>query len=563
MTNQEPPLRPGVAALAKVDARAMCTLLGAATDIALAGFDANGRILLFNKGAERLFGYRADTVIGMSTYELIHEKQNFEFFFEEKAFAESPVREMEVAVITRTGDLLPARLTIHKAAPATEDGIVYYAFYRNISDLAGALRHADDLRKQINETANQTQKEAQFLRQLLRHTVEAIQIGIAVQNFDSGVMAYVNEGFEHITGLGNPDVMGHTIDEIFAQFPETRDRINDFSDRIRKSATGEGTTPGNAIWELDFPAGKRTVEMYGRCTIVEGHPSQYVLLIFEDVTERQRLQVQLVQSEKLAAIGQLAAGIAHEMRNPLNTIYNALFDLTEILKNPAPDVAEDINIFMEEIKRVHDIINNLLDFARESGRTTGRANLNEVITRTIRLVQHDLSNKRISITADLKDIPPVAISNNAMKQILINMITNAADAMPKGGSLSISTLLRRGKVPLHNPPSCAPQEALKASSIRLAEISGHPTRDFSEGVYAEHAVFKISDTGHGVPAALLPSIFNPFFTTKPPGSGTGLGLSIVHSLVQDAGGAISVKSQEGVGTSFIIELPVLADDVEG
>ncbi|HNM47065.1 MAG TPA: PAS domain-containing protein, partial [Candidatus Sumerlaeota bacterium] len=76
MTNQEPPLRPGVAALAKVDARAMCTLLGAATDIALAGFDANGRILLFNKGAERLFGYRADTVIGMSTYELLHEKEN-------------------------------------------------------------------------------------------------------------------------------------------------------------------------------------------------------------------------------------------------------------------------------------------------------------------------------------------------------------------------------------------------------------------------------------------------------------------------------------------------------
>ncbi|MCC6547112.1 PAS domain S-box protein [Candidatus Sumerlaeota bacterium] len=563
MTEQQAPVRPGIAALAKVDARAMCTLLGAASDVGLVGFAADGKILLFNKGAERLFGYRADTVIGAATYEVLHKKDDFSFFFEENAFAENPVREMETHVITRTGDLLPARLTIHKSAPAAEDGIVYYAFYRNISELAGALRQAVDLRNQINETASQTQKEAQFLRQLLRHTVEAIQIGIAVQNFDDGVLAYVNEGFEQITGLGNPDVMGRTIAEVFSQFPETCNRINDFTERIRKSATGEGTTPSNALWELDFPAGKRSVEMYGRSTIVEGHPSQYVLLLLEDVTERQRLQMQLVQSEKLAAIGQLAAGIAHEMRNPLNTIYNALFDLTEILKNPAPDVAEDINISMEEIKRVHEIINNMLDFARESGRTTGRANLNEVITRTIRLVQHDLSNKHIAITADLKDIPPVAISNNAMKQILINMTTNAADAMPKGGSLSISTMLRRGKVPLHNPPSCAPQETLKASSIRLAEISGHPTRDFSEGVYAEHALIKFSDTGHGIPSALLPNVFNPFFTTKPPGSGTGLGLSIVHSLVQDAGGAISVKSQEGVGTTFVIELPVLADDVEG
>ncbi|MEO8377288.1 MAG: ATP-binding protein [Candidatus Sumerlaeota bacterium] len=563
MIEQEVAIRPGIAALAKVDARAMCALLGAATDVALAGYGADGRILLFNKGAERLFGYRADTVIGASTYELLHEKQNFESFLDESAFAESPVREIDIPVITRTGDLLPARLTIHKAVPATEDGIVYYAFYRNISDLARAVRQTEELREQINQTASQTQKEAQFLRQLLRHTVEAIQIGIAVQNFDSGILAYVNEGFERITGLGNSDVMGHTFDELLVQFPETRNRINDFTDRIRNSATGDEPTPSNAIWELNFPAGNRTVEIYGRSTIVEGHPSQYVLLILEDVTECQRLQMQLVQSEKLAAIGQLAAGIAHEMRNPLNTIYNALFDLTEILENPAPDVSEDISISMEEIKRVHEIINNLLDFARESGRTTGRANLNDVIMRTIRLVQHDLSNKHITITADLKDIPPVAISNNAMKQILINMITNAADAMPNGGSLSIYTMLRRGKVPLHNPPSSAPQEALKASSIRLAEISGHPTRDFSEGVYAEHAVVKISDTGHGIPAELLPNIFNPFLTTKPPGSGTGLGLSVVHSLVQDAGGAISVKSQEGVGTSFIIELPVLSDEAEG
>jgi signal transduction histidine kinase len=304
--------------------------------------------------------------------------------------------------------------------------------------------------------------------------------------------------------------------------------------------------PGSAHWEVELPSGRKHLETYGRAIVVEGHVNQYILLIFEDHTDRQRLQLQLVQSEKLAAIGQLAAGIAHEIRNPLATIYNALFDLSEILVDPGPDAAEDIEISMEEIKRVQEIINNLLDFARESERSTGRVDLNDMLRRTMRLVQHDLTNKGIETELELADVPAVAINGNALKQVLINLVTNAAQAMSHGGRLILRT---RRLSHTDAGMEAVPDSPADSGEYRLDPPSYPITR-------REFVLFEITDTGTGIPAAILPNIFNPFFTTKEPGSGTGLGLSVVHSLIQDAGGAISVQSVEGRGTTFRIELPI-------
>ncbi len=546
----QPPADPG--------ARALLDLLATSRELALVGYAVDGRITLFNPGAERLFGYRADRVTGFAGHRMLHEEGSFPDVFQPDGPDLPPVRELDTQVLTRTGDLLPVRVTLHRLQ-APLGGVLVLALYRDLSGEGSLRGELEQLREHASLDARQTEREAEFLRELLRHTVETVQIGLAVQELQSGMMAYVNDGFEKITGLRNMEIMGRTLDDVLADYPDARTRLVAFTGRIRESARGEAAAPDNGNWELELPSGRRMIEVYGRPIIVEGHSSQYILLIIEDNTERQRLQLQLVQSEKLAAVGQLAAGIAHEIRNPLNTIYSALFDLSEIIANPSPEAAEDIAISMEEIKRVQDIINNLLDFARESERSTGRADLNDVVQKTGRLVQHDLSNKRIEIVYELGDVPAVAISNNALKQILINLVTNAADAMPRGGKLSIRTFRRRGQVPLHQPSSSASQDALDTGSFRLAEISAHRSRRFSEGVYAEHAVLEINDTGTGIPASILPNIFNPFFTTKPPGSGTGLGLSVVHSLVQDAGGAASVKSEPGMGTTFTIELPVIAN----
>jgi signal transduction histidine kinase len=260
-------------------------------------------------------------------------------------------------------------------------------------------------------------------------------------------------------------------------------------------------------------------------------------------------------------MGQLAAGIAHEIRNPLNTIYNALYDLTEIIKDPSPEVDEDISISMDEIKRVQDIINNLLDFARDRERSSGQSDLNDVIWKTIRLVNHDLTNKRISIECKLEDLPQVAITSNAIKQILINLITNASQAMKDGGALEIRTSIHDGPVPPvvgTSGKSVTRRDSGKAQ-VRLAPRGGDGAPATADEV---HIRLEISDTGPGIPPEVMPDIFNPFYTTKPPGRGTGLGLSVVHSLISDAGGAISVTSQMGEGTTFTLELPTVSETTE-
>jgi len=246
-------------------------------------------------------------------------------------------------------------------------------------------------------------------------------------------------------------------------------------------------------------------------------------LMCVDISDRKRLESQLIQSEKMAAIGQLAAGIAHELRNPLAIVMNALYDVRQVLGTAPPEVLEDVHIAEEEISRAQAIIKNLLEFSRESGADIERVDVNDLLSRTVQLMQKYLQNAGVRVTSDLGDVPPCAVNANAMRQILLNLITNAVQAMPKGGEL----FLRTG--------------AVDGERVRL----------------------EVRDTGVGIPAAHLHDIFNPFYTTKEPGQGTGLGLSVVHSILQRYRGEIRVTSELGTGTTFTIELPCPCHDDAG
>jgi PAS domain S-box-containing protein len=246
-------------------------------------------------------------------------------------------------------------------------------------------------------------------------------------------------------------------------------------------------------------------------------------LMCVDVSDRKRLESQLIQSEKMAAIGQLAAGIAHELRNPLAIVMNALYDVRQVLGAAPAEVLEDLHIAEEEISRAQAIIKNLLEFSRESGADVERVNVNDLLSRTVQLMQKYLQNAGVRVSADLGDIPACAVNPNAMRQILLNLITNAVQAMPTGGEL----FLRTGRA--------------NGDRVRL----------------------EVRDTGVGIPAAHLHEIFNPFYTTKAPGQGTGLGLSVVHSILQRYRGEIRVTSELGAGTTFTIELPCPCHDDAG
>jgi signal transduction histidine kinase len=186
-------------------------------------------------------------------------------------------------------------------------------------------------------------------------------------------------------------------------------------------------------------------------------------------------------------------------------------------------VLEDLHIAEEEISRAQAIIKNLLEFSRETGADVERVDVNDLLSRTVQLMQKYLQNAGVRVTADLGPVPPCAVNANAMRQILLNLITNAVQAMPKGGELF----------------------------LRTARMDGDRVR------------LEVRDNGVGIPAAHLSDIFNPFYTTKAPGQGTGLGLSVVHSILQRYRAEIRVTSELGAGTTFTIELPCPCHDDAG
>ena len=258
------------------------------------------------------------------------------------------------------------------------------------------------------------------------------------------------------------------------------------------------------------------IPMFTNAGVIEYGARRYVQMICVDISDRKRLEGQLVQSEKMAAIGQLAAGIAHELRNPLAIVMNALWDLRHVLDGSADsEVGEDLRIAEEEIGRAQSIIKNLLEFSRESGAELERLDVNDLVTRTLQLMQKYLQDNGVRVTTELGAISPCQANLNAMRQILLNLITNAVQAMPKGGDLV----------------------------LRTADAGQNTLR------------LEVSDTGVGIPPEHLTDIFNPFYTTKAPGQGTGLGLSVVHSILQRYRGEIRVASQVDHGTTFTILLP--------
>ncbi|MFN8543278.1 MAG: ATP-binding protein [Candidatus Binatia bacterium] len=257
------------------------------------------------------------------------------------------------------------------------------------------------------------------------------------------------------------------------------------------------------------------IPVFANAGTIEYGDRRWVQVMCVDVSDRQRLETQLIQSEKMAAIGQLAAGIAHELRNPLAIVMNALWDLRQLVGADNPEVVEDLHIAEEEIGRAQLIIKNLLEFSRESSAELERVDVNELITRTLQLLQKYLQNNGVRVQTDLASIPACTANANAMRQILLNLITNAVQAMPDGGDLLLRT------------------------------TRPHPGRIRIE----------VRDTGIGIAAAHLKEVFNPFYTTKAPGQGTGLGLSVVHSIVRRYQGEIHLTSELGRGTSFAIDLP--------
>jgi PAS domain S-box-containing protein len=235
----------------------------------------------------------------------------------------------------------------------------------------------------------------------------------------------------------------------------------------------------------------------------------------KDITEEINVHKAMQAQEKLASIGGLAAGVAHEINNPMTTILTSAMLIQEEIGADSP-FADDLKTIVDETLRCRKIVTSLLNFARQTQPAKKLSAINELVKNCVVLVKKQAAFSNIIIKQKLaKELPPVLIDQDQIQQALINLLLNAIEATPDDGKINIMTEL---------------------------------------GESGRSAVIKIADTGKGIPPELLGRIFDPFFTSKE--NGTGLGLSITHGIIKQHGGTLAVKSVLGVGTIFTIDLPL-------
>jgi two-component system sensor histidine kinase HydH len=347
-----------------------------------------------------------------------------------------------------------------------------------------------------------TKKSLQDTSAIADEVVTSLPVGLIATDKD-GKIAFSNSAAERITGLNLAEARGKNPDSIlpshFCGLTESLDR-------------------GESIYEKEMECEftkDKIIPVSVSASKIINEEGQFVgqVMIIRDLGEIRRLQDEIRRKEKLAAIGGLAAGVAHEIRNPLSSIKG----IATYFKNKFDENSDDeemAGVMIEEVERLNRVISELLEFARPTELKLKTTDVNSLIEHSVRLIEKEASDKNIDIKLDLSQQPLSAqIDSDRFSQCLLNLYLNALQAMEKGGQLSIKDSV---------------------------------THD-------NFIVIEIRDTGPGIKVENLNKIFDPYYTTKT--KGTGLGLAIVHKIVEAHNGSIKVRSISGQGTSFIISVP--------
>lgn len=389
-------------------------------------------------------------------------------------------------------------------------------------------------------------RAAETLRRL-QTALETMQLGITITGLQ-GKIIYANPTDAKMHGYTVEDLIGEDVG-IYApaarRAPLTLEQLMQLTRRNRESVNvrKDGSV---------FPVQLRSDVVMG----VDGEPIG-VVTSCEDITERKRAedqlqgayrelrqshldlqatQEQLIEAEKLESIGQLAAGVAHEVKNPLMTLLTGVKFLSKFLPDQTEQVTHLLADMSDAISRADSVIKGLLDFSAPRKLDRSPEDLNAIVERSLSLVKHELDRSQVTVVKELaKDIPPLLLDSFKIQQVLVNTVTNAVHATPPGGTVTTRTSVR---------------------PLRL--ISGGTVNDAAgQWNTGERAVFlEVEDTGSGIPDEKLSKIFDPFFTTKPAGKGTGLGLSVVRQIVEMHGASIDIRNgnEGGVIVTIVFKL---------
>jgi two-component system NtrC family sensor kinase len=370
--------------------------------------------------------------------------------------------------------------------------------------IAGYLAIALD-NAQLYSSLEQKAAQIERLKDFSENIIESLNVGVLAVDFSGAVESW-NTQLEGLIGVRREEAVGRKLEDVLP------------SDLMAAIAERSGGERVSSLYKFHMQnrEGRSLVVNVSIAPLVgKSGDSIGRLILFDDVTQRMRLDEQVFQNEKLTSLGLLAAGVAHEVNTPLAVISNYIQMLAKQL--PIGDPRHQlIDKVVKQTFRASEIVNNLLNFSRTGATEFTEVDLNAVVDEVLSLVAHPFRTAQVQVTRNLQQqLPFVLGSNNKLQQVFLNLFLNARDAMPSGGVVEIRTASFNGSVEV-----------------------------------------EIKDTGAGIPRENLNRIFDPFFTTKASGRGTGLGLSVSYGIVKEHAGKLDVRSTPGKGTSFRLEFPV-------
>jgi two-component system, NtrC family, sensor kinase len=438
---------------------------------------------------------------------------------------------------------------------------------------AATPRVMDALRQGLGELERELgarTREVQAQRHFIEHVVDALPVGLYVVDREYRVQAWNHTRETGLQGIARGEALGRTIFEVLHRQP---------AETLRKEYDAVFASGELRQYETESPgsgAHGQSSRMYRISKIplrLGGGDVTHVITVGEDVTAWKEAESRLAHTEKLAAIGQLAAGVMHEINNPLATIAACAetmalhFDETAAVAAggrapgsgaaaPVPaQHAEYLRVIEAEVRRCKGIVEGLLDFSRARPADRAAADVNAIVEQTLFLLKHHTRFKRMTVHSELDAAHGVVVSANSeqLVQVFMALLLNAADAIDERHKAEANGEDTGGSELSH----CrAPQSGAGGTiTIRTRRAKA---RGVEMGVIAE-----VIDEGAGIPRSAIRKIFEPFYTTKPPGRGTGLGLSVCYGIVADHGGRMEVESEPGKGSTFRVILPAATAAVSG
>ncbi len=462
-----------------------------------------GDFIFINRRLNTLTGFSREEWIGRSFFELVFAEdralavENFQLTLHGKA------RIFEMRMRCQDGNLLFLSTNIN---PIFEK-----------DEVIGSVGIARDITQR-----KKLEQEIMELKNFNESIIQSIASGLITLDLERRVTSF-NNGAEEITHYKASDVVGKFLEKVFPE-EECRTLLPDF---------GGDPSPFNREMVLTVNDEKKVNIGFTINSLLDNQGHRIgTIIAFRDISEIKQMQAQLIRMDRVASLGVLASGIAHEIRNPLAGIKTMAQTLEEEIESDDPRREYTARI-VRQVNRLDELLRTFFSYARPRPPVRKFHRLNEIVQEVYTLLENRLTSSKISFAQNYdENLPLVVVDSQQIQQVFFNLILNALDAMPNGGRLEI--------------------QAKTVETVIFAidrRKKRHP-RNNHNSIFVE---VNVSDTGHGVQPEDLEAIFNPFFTTKP--QGTGLGLSIVQRIIEEHEGEIRVKSSLGKGTTFTILLP--------